>query len=447
MKHKSGIKGKVMAMAGICFLVITCLFLVVYIAEWKNVRDNKKISQNREVVVALNEIEMILGGNVTDDIVDDETVVSSDMTTVGTTGNAMTNASITQALAKIDELSAKLSSSSQEEDKANLSLILVFYVASVLSLFIVFAMVYVLVLRPFSKLENFAGELSKGNLDEELKYQRVNVFGEFTWAFDHMRREIKRARQCEQEAVENNKTVIATLSHDIKTPIASIRAYSEALLENMDSTPERRQRYIDVIMRKCDEVTKITNDMFIHSLHDLDKLIIKKEDVEIHSIITETVESMQGNKADVVFGDIKEATLTGCDRERIAQIIENLINNARKYAPGEIFINTDIVDEVGNSYDELDSLDKSYMNRNAIQQELQYVISIKDTGNGIPDQDMPFIFDKFYRGKNHGDQPGSGLGLFIVKYIMEQMGGKVTITNHKDGMEVKLFFVYDKTKY
>ncbi len=399
MKNKSSIKSKVIYMAGISLMLITCLFLVVYIREKSEIEKNKDISKNREIIVALNEIGMLLEAD--DSILEEEVFYAKE---------------------KIQELSGTLDVNKDEAEKSNLSVIKVFYVTSMICIIFIFLGVYIFVLRPFSKLEVFAGELSKGNLDKELKFERVNMFGEFTWAFDHMRREIKRARQCEQEAVENNKTVIATLSHDIKTPIASIRAYSEALEENMDTTPERRQKYIDVIIRKCDEVTKITNDMFIHSLHDLDKLIIKKEDVEIHSIISETVEAMQGNKADVVLGAIKECTLTGCDRERIAQVLENLINNARKYAPGEIFINTDIVDG-------------------------SYIISIKDTGNGIPDEDMPFIFDKFYRGKNHGDQPGSGLGLFIVKYIMEQMGGKVTITNHKDGMEVRLFFVYDKTKY
>ena len=72
------------------------------------------------------------------------------------------------------------------------------------------------------------------------------------------------------------RQVIATLSHDIKTPIASIRGYAEALVMNMDATQERRERYASVIMKKCDEVTSITNDMFIHSLHDLDRLVVKR---------------------------------------------------------------------------------------------------------------------------------------------------------------------------
>lgn len=77
------------------------------------------------------------------------------------------------------------------------------------------------------KIAGFAENIAQGNFDVPLKYERCNYFGAFTWAFDSMRKEIIKARAAEREAVENNKTVIATLSHDIKTPVASIRAYAE----------------------------------------------------------------------------------------------------------------------------------------------------------------------------------------------------------------------------
>ena len=137
---------------------------------------------------------------------------------------------------------------------------------AVLCICTVFIYVYTRILRPFDKMKDFASEIAKGNFDVPLKYERSNYFGAFTWAFDSMRKEIKSARMAEHEAIENNKTVIATLSHDIKTPIASIRAYAEGLEANMDSSPERRTRYLQVLMKKCDEVTSLTNDLLLHSL-------------------------------------------------------------------------------------------------------------------------------------------------------------------------------------
>ena len=164
-------------------------------------------------------------------------------------------------------------------------------------------------------------------------------------------------------------------------------------------------------------LSKITDDMFIHSLHDLDKLVIKKEAVEIHNIINETVNSMIGDKSDVCLGEIKKATIKNADAGRIAQVIENLINNSRKYAKTEISISTEI-----------------------LENGKEYCLIIQDKGPGIAPDDMPFIFQKFYRGKNHGQEPGAGLGLFIVKYIMEQMDGRAELINEADGMLVKLLF-------
>lgn len=400
-KNKSNITNKVLYMAAVSMILVTAVFIVIYAGYKKDYEEALERADNGKIIVALNEVDRLL-------IDEDNTGFYED----------------SQVKDNIDSLIVDLQDDATATYKNDLKYITIFYITSMLAIIIIYCVIYIMVLRPFKKLENFAAEIAEGNLDKDLKYERVNVFGEFTWAFDHMRREIKKARQCEQEAVENNKTVIATLSHDIKTPIASIRAYSEALAENMDSTPERRGRYIDVITKKCDEVTKITNDMFIHSLHDLDKLVIKKEDVNIHEVINETVEAMEGSSTDIILGQVKECCLKG-DAGRIAQVIENLINNARKYAKGNIYINTEITGMAAGQND------TSYSD---------YIITVKDEGKGIPPEDMPFIFDKFYRGKNHGEEPGAGLGLFIVKYVMEQMDGRVELVNESDGLLVKLFF-------
>ena len=120
-------------------------------------------------------------------------------------------------------------------------------------------------LRPLNKISKYTAEIAKGNLDIPLSYERGSEVGEFSWAFDSMRQELRKSRASEKEAIENNKTVIATLSHDIKTPIASIRAYAEGLEANMDSSPEKRAMYLQTIMKKSDEVSKVTDDLLLHS--------------------------------------------------------------------------------------------------------------------------------------------------------------------------------------
>lgn len=279
----------------------------------------------------------------------------------------------------------------------------------------VFGYVYFAILRPFDKMKEFARQIAQGNFDVPLNYERSNYFGAFTWAFDSMRREITKARACEREAVENNKTVIATLSHDIKTPIASIRAYAEGLEANLDRAPQKREKYVSVLMRKCDEVSKLTNDLFLHSLSDLEKLKMNPEELELCAFVETAVREIAAERGDVRFQKPEESIMVTVDKNRLLQLIENIINNARKYAKSQVDVM--IIKENGSA-------------------KLQF----RDYGAGIPDADMPFVFDKFYRGKNCANEQGSGLGLYIVKYITEQMGGTVLLHNHSDGLEVVAAF-------
>ncbi len=376
-------------------VLVTIFFALGY---WQLVRENQREQAfgNRERIVALNEIEKLTEQ-------DGESPVKEQIT----------------------ELKQEL----RGEKAKSSRIILCWGIGAYLVCTIVPLLIYLylnrVILRPFQRLSHYAAEIAKGNLEVTLSYERVNIFGAFTWAFDHMRREILKAKSCEREAIENNKTIIATLSHDIKTPIASIRAYAEGLEANMDTSSERRERYLNVIIRKCDEVTKLTNDLFLHSLSDLDKLQVASELLEIDQILLRTIEEMSADTSDIrIKGKIQPATIKG-DEKRIIQVLENIINNARKYAPRN-----------GMELWTVKSIEKA---ENFPGQGI-YEIHIRDQGYGIDPQDMPFIHDKFYRGKNTGEVPGAGLGLFIVKYIMEQMNGTVQLNNRRDGLEVILTF-------
>ena len=282
----------------------------------------------------------------------------------------------------------------------------------------VFLYVYLNILRPFDKMKDYASEIAKGNFDLPLNYERSNYFGAFTWAFDSMRKEITRSRMAEREAIENNKTVIATLSHDIKTPITSIRAYAEGLEANLDTSPERRARYLEVMMRKCDEVTSLTNDLFLHSLSDLNMLQMKPEEFELVPFLKQSISEIGAEHEDVLFRVSDISPVIYADKKRINQIVENLINNSRKYAKTSITVS---LTQSGDTVS----------------------IHFRDKGPGIPNEDMPFITEKFYRGKNSGTENGSGLGLYIVKYIAEQSGGSMELINHasgEEGLEVVVSF-------
>lgn len=310
---------------------------------------------------------------------------------------------------KINELQENMHHA--EEQKSGVSSILIMCGVSILFFLVAFCYIYFAILRPFEKMKDFAGKISAGDFSVPLNYQRSNYFGEFTWAFDSMRTEITKLRASEKEAIENNKTIIATLSHDIKTPISSIRAYIEGFSANMDDSYEKRERYLRVITKKCDEVSRLTDDLFLHSLSDLDKLKIIFEQLEICAFMEDIVSEIAAEQNDIHIQKADFTALVKADKNRLMQIAENLVNNARKYAKTDIVLFFTREDEM-------------------------VALHFRDYGSGIPDDNMPFIFDKFYRGNNCGSEQGSGLGLYIVKYITEKMGGSVTLRNHENGLEV-----------
>jgi Signal transduction histidine kinase len=271
------------------------------------------------------------------------------------------------------------------------------------------------ILRPFEKLEGFAVNVAAGNLDIPLKVERGNAFGAFSWAFDLMRVELKNAKCSEAEALQAKKTLVATISHDIKTPVASIRAYAEALSGGMAATAERRERYLAMIVKKSDEVAKLTDDLFLHAVSDLEKLSIDRSSYNARTLIADILDPFVAEYG----GLIKETNAVpdvaiDTDARRLSQVFENILSNAAKYAEGS---------EIRLSYARMDGF---------------LICAFEDSGGGIPAEDLPFITDKFYRGKNAKAKKGSGLGLYIVNYIMDKTGGFVTIENTGKGLLIKI---------
>ena len=128
------------------------------------------------------------------------------------------------------------------------------------------------------------------------------------------------------------------------------------------------------------------------------RIEIKTEEFELVPFMEQTIEDITADKKDVIFTKPDFSPVVTADKKRMTQLVENLINNSRKY--GKTDINISMAQKDGN-----------------VQ------ITFADKGSGIPDEDMPFITDKFYRGKNSGSENGSGLGLYIVKQLMTRMDG------------------------
>ena len=203
--------------------------------------------------------------------------------------------------------------------------------------------------------------------------------------------EKERLRAAEAEAVEQGKTAVAALSHDIKTPIASIRAYSEALELGLARDEEEREGYARTIARKCDEVTSLTDDLFLHALADLDRIQVRCEEAPIACVVARAVADFDAGGT-VTLGRLDEAQAS-CDPRRLEQAIGNLLANAAKYAPGADVEVEGVLDTAARAYR----------------------VRVRDRGPGIPPEDLPHIFKRFYRSRFSSDAQGVGLGLPLPK--------------------------------
>ncbi len=292
--------------------------------------------------------------------------------------------------------------------KTGLVYMSVLFACVTLLIIIMFTYFYVKIIKPFRKLEKFSVEIARGNFDIPLPMEKTNIFGAFTWGFDMMRNELKKAKESELEAQKAKKELIATLSHDIKTPVASIKAYAEGLIYNMDNSSERREKYLHTIMKKSDEVTRLVNDLFVHAITDLEKLEIKPSECYSKELLESIIEPYEIQLAQrlTVNKDIP-SIMVWTDRKRLVQVIDNVINNSLKYAPESCI---EIAAESCDGY---------------------FVISVTDSGKGIAPEDLPFVFEKFFRGKNaaSSEVQGSGLGLYISKYIMDKTSGYISVHN------------------
>lgn len=264
------------------------------------------------------------------------------------------------------------------------------------------------VIKPFGKMKGFAERVASGNLDIPLEMDKHNRFGAFTESFDIMRSELKKSRIAEAKANESKKELVAKLSHDIKTPVASIKAASEVGLA-LTKDVKVKEIYGNIIA-KTDQINALVSNLFSATLEELEQLSVEPNDVE-SSRIKQLIENADYlHKANI--SDIPDA-LVYADILRLQQVFDNIIANSYKYAGTEI-------------------------NVEASETAEGLVISIEDFGGGVEISELPLIVEKYKRGSNSEGKDGAGLGLYISQYFMRQMGGELTVENGEKGLKVNV---------
>lgn len=270
------------------------------------------------------------------------------------------------------------------------------------------AYIYKTLLKPFQQLQSFAANVARGNLEIPLNMDKNNYFGAFTESFDLLREELDAARQREYESNRSKKELVATLSHDIKTPVASIKAVSELIL--IQAKDEKVIKQVNTIYSKAEQIDLLVTDMFHATLEELQQLKVTVTE-ESSEILVEMMENVNYDQL-IDYEPVPQCIIL-TDPLRMQQVIDNIISNSYKYAGTKIAIRS----QINQGYLEL---------------------HIMDFGSGSSMEELPLLFNKYYRGKNVEGKNGSGLGLYISKYFMENMYGQISCYNRQDGFTVIL---------
>ena len=276
------------------------------------------------------------------------------------------------------------------------------YAAGILLMFLI----WYFYIRPFNKLSAFASSVSKGNLDVPLNMDRHNYFGAFTESFDRMREELKASSEREAAANRSKQELVAEISHDIKTPVATIKATCEVMEVKYKDEDVREK--VSVIKSKATSVEQLIGNMFRSTLDDLDELKVTPRE-ESSLIIEDMLKELRFYGTVEQKGSVPQC-LISVDKLRLEQVIDNIAGNSFKYA------GTPLEVEYKMESDNIRVL-------------------LSDRGPGVPEEELSLLTSKFYRGTAAAEssKDGSGLGLYLASRFMEKMGGGLEVRNREGG--------------
>jgi two-component system sensor histidine kinase MprB len=242
------------------------------------------------------------------------------------------------------------------------------------------------------------------DLSRRLKVHADDEVGQLAVQFNAMLQSLQHSRQELDASVTAQRQLVADASHELRTPVTSLRTNIEVLLESDHLDPEDRRQLLADVVEQSDELTALVNDLIELARGDL--RTEAREDIRLDKIVEESVDRSRRNSPHVeVRVSLQPVAIEG-DSERLHRVVNNLLDNAARHSPQGAVIEV-YVDQDG--------------------------IRVRDHGSGIDEEDLPYLFDRFYRGANSRGKQGSGLGLAIVKQVVEQHGGTVTAANAPDG--------------
>ena len=288
--------------------------------------------------------------------------------------------------------------------------------------------VYRSIAVPLVKLKKATQNIKEGNLDFVLDVEGNDEFSELCQDFEEMRRRLKESTEEKNLIEKENKELISNISHDLKTPITAVKGYIEGIMDGVADTPEKMDLYVRTIYNKTNEMDHLINELTFYSKIDTNRIPYTFGKLNVEDYFADCAEEvgleLETRGIELVYANyVEKDVMVIADGEQIRRVIHNIISNAIKYMDKPKGIIQIRIKDVGDF----------------IQ------IEIEDNGKGIGPKDLPYIFDRFYRTdvSRNSSKGGSGIGLSIVKKILEDHGGKVWATSRL-GIGTIMYFVLRK---
>lgn len=288
--------------------------------------------------------------------------------------------------------------------------------------------IYQGIIRPIKKLEAATVKIQQGNLDFTIEAEGNDEISELCANFEEMRKRLKESAEQQMSSERESKELISNIAHDLKTPITTVKGYSEGLLDGVADTPEKREKYLRTINNKANEMDALLNELTLYAKIDTNRIPYNFNKLNVADYFNDCIEELgmdlEAKQVGLTyFNYVDNDVLIIADPEQLKRVINNIIGNSVKYLDKKQGLINIRIKDVGDF----------------IQ------VEIEDNGRGIAAKDLPYIFERFYRAdaSRNSATGGSGIGLSIVKKIIEDHGGKIWATS-KESVGTVMYFVIRK---
>lgn len=269
--------------------------------------------------------------------------------------------------------------------------------------------------------------MAQGEYNIRIKDKGYGEVEELADSFNILAVNLEETSRLAEGLEKTRREYVSNISHELRTPIASLRAMSETLLDGLINEEQEKQRYYQIMLTESIRLQRLINDMLELSKLQSGNAYLKKSTVDISKLINLVYEKFSTIADDLgielkLVDDVQNLPLTYTNSERIEQVLIILLDNAFKFTPedGMVIIS-------------------------ASMENGKVIISVEDTGKGISEEDVPYIFERFYKVDKSRNTQGTGLGLAIAKQIIEALDEKIFVTS-KVGEGTKFSFTVEMTK-